>query len=194
MDEVQLEDIINDNYYLERFIKSKPKSNLFLNFNYTNLESPYCIYLNEVEVINIHGRLVDHNNPIIFGYGDEIAKEYKEIEDLHNNDFLENVKSMKYLETDNYNRLLTYMDSDFFQLFIFGHSCGVSDRTLLNTIFEHQKCVSIKVFYHNWEEITGSGQYTDNFSDLVRNISRNFNSKVVMREKVVNKKYCESLS
>jgi hypothetical protein len=68
-----------------------------------------------------------------------------------------------------------------------GHSCGLSDRTLLNTLFEHENCVSIKVFYHQETETK------DNYSDVVRNISRNFNNKAVMREKVVNKQYCEPL-
>ena len=35
-----------------------------------------------------------------------------------------------------------------YQIFIFGHSCGISDRTLLIMLFEHDNCASIKVFYH----------------------------------------------
>ena len=62
-----------------------------------------------------------------------------------------------------------------------GHSCGISDRTLLNTLFENDNCVSIQVFYHKKENDE------DNYSDVVRNISRNFTNKKVMREKVVNK-------
>jgi len=68
-----------------------------------------------------------------------------------------------------------------------GHSCGNSDRTLLNTLFEHKNCVSIKVFYHQINE------NDDNYSDVIRNISRNFNDKKMMREKVVNKRYCSPL-
>ena len=45
----------------------------------------------------------------------------------------------------------------------------------------------IKIYYHQKEN------GTDNFSDVVRNISRNFNNKAVMREKVINKMDCESL-
>jgi len=85
-------------------------------------------------------------------------------------------------------RLLNFIDSDKYQIFIMGHSCGLSDRTLLNKLFEHDNCVSIKVFYHQIDETT------DNYSDIVRNISRNFTSKAVMREKVVNKMYSKSLS
>ena len=83
---------------------------------------------------------------------------------------------------------MEFLNSGDFQIFIFGHSCGISDRTLLNTLFEHKNCSSIKPFFH--KKVNGS----DNYSDIVRNISRNFNSKSSMRDKVVNKNYCEPLS
>jgi hypothetical protein len=68
-----------------------------------------------------------------------------------------------------------------------GHSCGISDRTLLNTIFEHKNCSSIKIFYHKMED------GTDNYSDVARNISRNFTNKPLMRKRVVNKTECKPL-
>jgi hypothetical protein len=61
-----------------------------------------------------------------------------------------------------------------------GHSCGLSDRTMLNTIFEHHNCRSIKVFYY---ERNGK----DNFKEITQNISRHFNKKTLMREKLVDK-------
>ncbi|MCL2290188.1 MAG: bacteriophage abortive infection AbiH family protein [Bacteroidetes bacterium] len=168
-----------------------PENILFLSFNYTHTERGYLYnFANphiRVERIHIHGELMNENNPIIFGYGDEIADEYKAIEKKNDNRFLENIKSIKYLETDNYKKLLNFINSDDYQIFIMGHSCGLSDRTLLNTLFEHDNCVSIKIFYHKKED------GTDNYSDVARNISRNFNNKAVMREKVVNKQYCEAL-
>ena len=74
--------------------------------------------------------------------------DYAAIEKLNDNQYLKNIKSIKYFETDNYKRLLEYINSDNYQVFIFGHSCGLSDRTLLNTLFEHKNCVSIKPYYH----------------------------------------------
>ncbi|TXD74537.1 hypothetical protein ESU54_02810 [Aequorivita antarctica] len=67
-----------------------------------------------------------------------------------------------------------------FQVYIFGHSCGLSDRKLLNTIFENSNCRSIKIFYHK----NGNG---DNYTELTQNISRHFNKKALMREKIVDK-------
>ena len=68
-----------------------------------------------------------------------------------------------------------------------GHSCGNSDRTLLNTLFEHRNCVSIKPYYHLKED------GTDNYIELIQNISRNFNDMQLMRDRVVNKSYCRPL-
>ncbi|MPT34848.1 MAG: hypothetical protein E2604_07125 [Flavobacterium sp.] len=176
-----------------------PDEILFLNFNYTFIEKIYSDYsqfdlydskkIVTKQYIHIHGTTNknDHND-VIFGFGDEIDEDYKSIENLNDNTYLENIKSIKYLETDNYKQLLEFLNSGSYQIFIFGHSCGNSDRTLLNTLFEHKNCASIKPYYHLKEN--GS----DNYSDIIRNISRNFNSKAVMRDKVVNKLYCESLS
>lgn len=176
---------------------------LFVNFNYTSTPEIYKKNIYEyrraggshfdqpfihTEEIHIHGKLNDKNNPIIFGFGDEIDEDYSKIENLDDNRFLENIKSTRYHETDNYKKLLEYIDSDYFQIFIFGHSCGLSDRTLLSTLFNHNNCVSIKPFYYKKED------GDDNYSDLVRNISRHFKNKASLRDKVVNKTYCEPLT
>ena len=79
---------------------------------------------------------------------------------------------------------------------IMGHSCGNSDRTLLNTIFEHENCVSIKPFYHEWEEKIGDTEEThivDNYQDIYANIYRDFENKETCRSKVVPKERCEPL-
>lgn len=203
--DVQYSDVMNylksetirlDDYSdLNRDIKQKkiadyfimPDSVLFLNFNYTKTHYNYLFNNIGIESNHIHGKLNNKDYPIIFGYGDELEESYKVIENLNNNKFLENAKSIKYLETDNYRRLLSFIDSAPFQIYVMGHSCGNSDRTLLNKMFEHENCVSIKPFYH----IKKDG--TDNYSDIIRNISRNFTDKSLMRERVVNKTYCEPL-
>ena len=68
-----------------------------------------------------------------------------------------------------------------------GHSCGISDRTLLNSLFEHEHCKSIKPFYHKRE----AG--TDDYDDIIMNIYRNFKDKNSYRKKVVNRRDCEPL-
>ena len=167
-----------------------PNNYCFLNFNYTHTPKNYVTNDSNIEYISIHGELNNPNNPIIFGYGDELDEEYKKIENLNDNKFMENIKSVKYLETDNYKRLLSFIDSEPYQVCIMGHSCGNSDRTLLNTLFEHKNCTSIKPYYYSYKK---DDVWTDNYSDIVRNISRNFKDKQLLRERVVNKKYCEPL-
>ena len=164
-----------------------PDQILFLNFNYTTTADLYIPQGSEFEVNHIHGELGNDKNPIIFGYGDELDEDYKEISKLNDNDYLKNIKSIRYLETDNYRKLLSFIDSAPFQIYIMGHSCGNSDRTLLNTLFEHKNCVSIKPFYHQKDD------GTDNYIEIVQNISRNFNDMRLMRDRVVNKTYCRPL-
>ena len=161
---------------------------LLLNFNYT--KTAEILYTNEemnYEIINIHGELNSGDNPIIFGYGDELDDNYQKIEKTQDNDFLENIKSIKYHQTRNYRNLLKFIDSGIYQVFVMGHSCGNSDRTLLNTLFEHDNCVSIKVYYRQPED------GPDDYSNLIRNISRNFNDKLKMRDIVVNRENCSPL-
>lgn len=162
-------------------------STLLLNFNYTKTaESLYADYVFD-EVINIHGELNNEKNPIIFGYGDELDDDYRRIEKLQDNDFLENIKSIEYHKTRNYRDLLRFIQLGPYQVFTMGHSCGNSDRTLLNTLFEHDNCVSIKVFYQQFED--GS----DDYINLIKNISRNFNNKPLMRDIIVNRDGCSPL-
>ena len=198
-----------DNYFNKEFDKYDteykrifkeiifPKNTLLLNFNYTNTTFHYINECNRIKYnnidnniseIHIHGELNNPQNPIIFGFGDDVDKKYQEFEDLNDNRYLENFKSIAYLQTDNYKKLLEFIDSEEYQVFIFGHSCGISDRTMLNTIFEHDNCKSIKPFYHLRED----GR--DNYTEIVQNISRNFNDKKKYRDRVVNKTYCEPLT
>ena len=83
--------------------------------------------------------------------------------------------------------MLNFIESDTFQVIILGHSCGNSDRTLLNTLFEHRNCVSIKPYYYVKED------GTDNYLDIIQNISRNFTDMKMMRDRVVNKTFCETI-
>jgi len=161
---------------------------LFLNFNYTNnIKINYSLHKSS-KLIHIHGELNNLKNPIIFGYGDELDEKYTLIEQLNNNEYLQNIKSIKYLQSRNYQELLAFINSDKYEILIMGHSCGISDRTLLNKLFEHHNCKTIKTFYY----IKDDGK--DNYTDLTINISRNFKDKSLFRERVVNKLDCESLT
>ena len=173
-------------YESERINGLPPEHTMLLCFNYTDTAWMYEL-LGGTILYYIHGYL-GHPEHIIFGYGDELDKDYPTIRDKNDNELLKNVKSVKYLETSNYSRMLDFIMAAPFQVLIMGHSCGNSDRTLLNTIFEHENCVSIKPYYH--QKADGS----DNFLEIVQNISRNFTDMGLYRDRVVDKERCLPMS
>lgn len=146
-----------------------PERTYFLNFNYTSTLLKY-----DVDQVNyIHGSI---ESEIVFGYGDEMDKIYKEIEELNDNEVFQHIKSFHYFKRPDFRQLLAFLDSKKFQACIYGHSCGISDRVLLNEIFEHPNCESIRI-YHRDE--------LDYFNKSM-NISRHFNSNKILRRKIIN--------
>ncbi|OCB73073.1 hypothetical protein FBGL_03860 [Flavobacterium glycines] len=170
----------------------------FLNFNYTPISSIYSELLNKEDSIEsrvnfIHGTLGNIlENKINFGFGDEMDEDYKMIENIDDNEYLRNFKSFQYLQNSNYNHLLQFINGEKYQVLIVGHSCGLSDRTMLNSIFEHNNCRSIKVFHHEIKDEEGK-VIKDNYTEIIQNISRHFNDKKLMRGKIVNKTLCKPL-
>jgi len=169
---------------IERKIRGQflmPDQVILLSFNYTKTAH---IYENpKVKVNHIHGTL-DEN--IVFGYGDEMDSSYKEIENKNENKFLQKIKSFRYLGNNNYRELFRLVESAPFQIFIMGHSCGNSDRTLLNALFTHSNCISIKPYYYK------NGD-SNNYMELVQNISRCFEDKQMMRKRVLPITRCKEL-
>ncbi len=165
------------------FSESKFQFNI-LYFNYTDTIEKY---VKNNYVNYIHGKLNDNN--IIFGYGDETDERYVKIEKLNSNTYLRHMKSFAYLQTSNYKKLFQFLDTDKFDVYIMGHSCGLSDRLLFTHIFEHVNFNSVKIYYHQKSE-------TENdFFEKTQNLSRYFqiDSKHKMRTKVVPFGECKPL-
>lgn len=156
---------------------------LYLNFNYTSTLKLYTeeFYFPKHMEINIHGKLKSEDNPIIFGYGDEMDPYYEKLENLNSNDFLKNIKSFSYFKTENYQKVIRFLENDF-TVKILGHSCGLSDRILLNTIFEHPNCKAIKIYYYQ------KSKTENDYFEKTQEISRHFKSsaKGEMRNKIVS--------
>ncbi|MDH7459840.1 AbiH family protein [Chitinophagaceae bacterium 26-R-25] len=156
---------------------------MILNFNYTDTVTEYIDELNKnrnspIVVNYIHGELNSEINPIIFGFGDEMDKEYSKLEDEPIKGFLNYMKSFGYFKNSNYRDLIRFINSEIFQVITIGHSCGLSDRTMLNMVFEHDNCRSIKIYYYEYSE-------GNNYVDLTQEVSRHFKSKQKMRERIV---------
>lgn len=169
-----------------------PRNSLILNFNYTPTVEKYfkhigfSLYSKPIAINYIHGQINNKHNPIIFGFGDELDDSYKKMESDNRRGFLNFIKSFWYFKTSNYHDLIRFIDSDIFQVYILGHSCGLSDRTMLNMIFEHDNCKSIKIFYHGSVD-------SNNYTSLTQEISRHFNNKGIMRKKIVPQNKCHPM-
>ena len=163
-----------------------PDNIMLLNFNYTNTTEMYLPKVDKFSINHIHGT-ISKPESVIFGYGDERDDEYEVLMKKNDNEYLRHIKSFRYLEAPNYRDMLSFIESAPYQICIMGHSCGLSDRTLLATLFEHKNCVSIKPYYYKKED------GTDNYRELVQNIARNFTSPSLMRDRVVRKDRCEAL-
>lgn len=180
----QIDDKIKNHFQTElAAIENDKDQILLLNFNYTDtiwLYTPSFGRYNYI-VVNIHGRLNDTQNPIIFGYGDEMDEYYQRIENINDNEFLKNMKSFSYFKTGNYLELDRFINSDFYSVIIMGHSCGLSDRVLLNSIFCNDHCKSIKIYYHQRNK-----DETD-YIEKTQEISRHFPPalKNTMRTRIV---------
>jgi hypothetical protein len=156
---------------------------LFLYFNYTATMKFYKSqpFFPKSEIIHIHGKLDDPQNPIIFGYGDEMDPFYEKIENLNSNEFLRNIKSFNYFKANNYQRVIRFVESGDFTVKILGHSCGLSDRILLNTLFENENCKNIKIYHYEKSPIE------NDYFEKTQEISRHFKAskKGEMRLKIV---------
>lgn len=180
--EILREDIVSD--FLDSTI---PDSTMILNFNYTSTVEEYIkgdFYYSKIKKIKvnyIHGQLNKVENPVIFGFGDELDEDYNAMELEKTKGFMKYIKSFWYFKASNYHDLLRFIEADRFQIFILGHSCGLSDRTMLNLLFEHKNCESIKIYYYD------NGKGYDNYEDLTYEISKHFKDKSKMRRVIVPK-------
>jgi hypothetical protein len=166
---------------------------LFLSFNYTDTIKRYVFSPENRPVIEqitslrtsdicsqtslryIHGYLDERGlDPLIFGYGDELDENQAILETMDDN-FLKHIKSVLYTRNSYYRELIDFADAKEFDIVVYGHSCSTTDRTLLNTLFEHRNCVSIQPFLYDPAD-----------TSIYINIYRCFKDKKLMRARVVD--------
>ena len=80
------------------------------------------------------------------------------------------------------------IDEQPYDIEILGHSCGLSDRVLLSTIFQHDNCKSIKIHYY------AKSDTENDFFSKTQEISRHFRDKAKMRKLIVNFRECDSIN
>lgn len=148
---------------------------ILVNFNYTDVLSNYTGYKDQMQhsVLNIHGKL-ENEDSLIFGYGDDSHKRYTELEDSNNNELLIHIKSHSYNSDSTYSRLIEFLEMANYEVYIVGHSLGVSDRVLLETIFEHKNCYKIRLYHRGIQS---------HFKKRIA-LSRHFKDKKALRTKI----------
>jgi hypothetical protein len=171
----------------ERGISSnqgKPDHTMILNFNYTRTIELYISDNGQVDpkfTLNyIHGQLNNKVLPLVFGFGDEMDSQYQEMEKEQARGYFEHIKSFWYLKNSNYRELVRFVNRGHYQIVILGHSCGLSDRTMLHMLMEHGFCKSIKLYYHGTPE-------SNNYTDTTYDIARHFDNKTTLRDRVLPK-------
>ena len=126
--------------------------------------------------IHIHGSLKEED--IVLGYGDETTDRFRELEEANDNDLTKYFKSFYYMQNPRYRQFFEVLERGPFRLHLMGHSCGLSDRVLLSSIFNHPNLEDVKIYYHD------RGENNDYFQ-LCQNISRHFHDKHAMRRKIL---------
>lgn len=161
--------------YKYLFHKKLKDNFLIVNFNYTNTLGLYKP--NPNNVIHIHGELNNKDNPIIFGYAandDDCRKLFRQ----NNNEFIRHIKKYNYSLTDNYQRILRFFENNSdseIDILIFGHSCSMSDKLILNQIFNHNKNSQIREirFFYYEDPLNPKESYFQNHINLARVLNGN---------------------
>ena len=142
-----------------------------------------CSLVGEIEddipptFIHIHGSLKEED--IVLGYGDETTDMFRELEDANDNELTKYFKSFYYMQNPRYRQFFEVLERGPFRLHLMGHSCGLSDRVLLSSIFNHPNLEDVRIYYHD------RGEDGNDYFQLCQNISRHFHDKHAMRRKIL---------
>ena len=156
-----------------------------VNFNYTTTVKQYIENSEKITVNHIHGSLKE--DYIIFGYGNDQNVDYQEIKDLGFDEFLRHFKTFDYLNNRNYDLIQSqalekYSD---YEVFILGHSLGLTDKTLLSEIINSEKCKKIHFFKR--KDLEGEpDKVKQSFRELSYAASRIVTNENLLRKKIVN--------
>jgi len=186
-------------YLLEEFTKLKKmdsyallfklmnsKNTAILNFNYTDTVKKYLTLDLKSQLIQIHGELNSEKNPIIFGYAAN-DEESRDLLDKEDNEYMRNIKKHNYKRTSSENQLIEYLDNTKeIDIHILGHSCGISDKLILNQVLNHKNVNSIRVYYYKGHESYFNAQVN---IDRIMNNDKNFKKLVNFQECVEMPQY-----
>lgn len=164
--------------YNKLFKTLDSENTLVLNFNYTNtIENLYSETLTNSKELHFHGELGSITNPIVFGYA-ATHNESRKLVEKNNNEFMKNIKKHLYKRAENESLLTKYLnDYKLIKVLILGHSCGISDKLILNQILTHDNVETIRTFYFEKYE---------NYFDTIVNIDRIMNDDEKFKNRVID--------
>ncbi|WCC41409.1 AbiH family protein [Tenacibaculum finnmarkense] len=182
----KLEDYLSQNVkyqkplssYKSFFHQMNNSNTIILNFNYTNtLRELYSENTSLCKIINLHGELHNNENPIIFGYSADDDENYNLLS-KNNRDYLINIKAYNYKKTNfekNLNDYYQNTENSNSDIFILGHSCSLSDRNILNKIFNVKNLVKLNILYYEKFEF-----YRDTLINIHRVMDSNDNYQQII--------------
>ncbi len=159
-----------------------------INFNYTDTFNLYLRNLGlpnaKIENINIHGTLKEQNE--IFGYGNDLNQEYQRMKNLEEDFILENFKTVNYMMDNKYYTLINDITRVIaYDAYVLGHSLSLTDKTLLQEIFDHKHCFKIHLLKRlDFEE--DQVKQKASFKSQVTAITRIMKNESDVRKKVSN--------
>lgn len=179
---------IDKNEEIEMFLNSylsDAHSGYVINFNYTSTVKSYIIDSERFKINHIHGNLKEDN--IIFGYGNDQNDHYQEMKNSGIEDFLHFFKTFDYLQDINYDKI--YEEAlnkyDEYEVYIIGHSLGMTDKTLISEILNSEKCKKINLFKRGDLKVDPQKVKHD-FRNLNYAASRILTDEIQLRKKLVN--------
>lgn len=182
--------ITNDDEILQFLIRhfNNVGNVYFINFNYTNTLKSYVEKINfngNYKINHIHGDL--ESGKIVFGYGNDQNDDYQEIKKLEEDEFLRYFKTFDYLNNSNYDKVNEEAIDKFpnYEVYILGHSLGLTDKTLLSEILNSEKCRKIK-FFKRTDLKEHPSLIQSNYRELTYAASRILTSERELRKKIIN--------
>lgn len=179
-----------DGYILQFFVHHfrNVKNVYFVNFNYTNtlkLYTDLVQFQGNMTLNHIHGDLESGN--IVFGYGNDQNDDYQEIKNLEIDEFLRYFKTFDYLNNINYDNVNDKAIDKFpsYDVYILGHSLGLTDKTLLSEILNKDKCRSIH-FFKRSDLKEDPSIVKSIYRELTYSASRILTNERELRKKIVN--------
>ncbi|SDY12695.1 Bacteriophage abortive infection AbiH [Lutibacter oricola] len=168
--------------------QNQNKKFYIINFNYTNTIEKYLVKFDNSSNLSlnyIHGNLSNDN--IIFGYGNDQNSDYQEIKNIEIDEFLKFFKTFEYLKNNNYSEIYQKSIDNFtdYEVYILGHSLGLSDKTLLEEILDTDKCKKIHL-YKRTDLKDKKNELEEMFNKLLFAASRVIGNEKDLRKKINN--------